>query len=151
MSDLYLRRKNPQPLRATLPRYYPKGKRRTILSSYYSELSRREISEPIRLELPPNLPTSYEIVVAELESTRRQLQSVSARLSKVESRVPEQIEVRDLPLKEVKKLVKTFLKRYLEENKRVYPSDVADALCLDYESVRKVFDALEKDGQLRKE
>ncbi len=118
---------------------------------YYSELLKRDIGEPIRLELHPNIPASYEIVVADLESTQRHLKSMSARLAKLESRVPEQIEVRDLPLKEAKKLVKNFLKKYLEENRRVYPSDVADALCLEYERVCEVFNVLEEEGKLRKE
>ncbi|MGB8780355.1 MAG: hypothetical protein WCD81_06870 [Candidatus Bathyarchaeia archaeon] len=151
MSDLYLRRKNPQPLHATLPKYYPRKRRRVMPHGYYSELLKRDIGEPIRLELHPNIPASYEIVVADLESTQRHLKSMSARLAKLESRVPEQIEVRDLPLKEAKKLVKNFLKKYLEENRRVYPSDVADALCLEYERVCEVFNVLEEEGKLRKE
>lgn len=118
---------------------------------YYSELLKRNIGEPIRLELHPNIPTSYGIVVAELESTRRHLQLVNSRLAKLESRVPEQIEVRNLPLREAKKLVNAFLKKYLKENRRVYPSDVADALCLEYERVYEVFNVLEKEGKLRKE
>jgi len=151
MSDLYLRGKNPKPVHATRPKYYPRDRRRVIPHGYYSELLKRNIGEPIRLELHPNIPTSYEIVVAELESTRRHLQLVNARLAKLESRVPEQIEVRDVPLKEAKKLVNAFLKKYLEENRRVYPSDVADVLCLEYERVCEVFNVLEKEGKLRKE
>jgi hypothetical protein len=122
-----------------------------IPRGYYGDLLKRGIGEPMRLELHPSIPTSYEIVVAELESTRRQLQVVSSRLAKLESRVPEHIAVRDVPLKEAKKLVKAFLKKYLEENSRVYPSDVADALCLEYERVCEVFNALEEEGKLRKE
>jgi hypothetical protein len=122
-----------------------------IPRGYYSELLKQNIGEPIRLELHPSVPTSYEVVVAELESTRRHLQLVNARLARLESRVPEQIEVRDVPLKEAKKLVKTFLRKYLKENRRVYPSDVADALCLEYERVCEVFNVLEKEKKLRKE
>jgi hypothetical protein len=152
MSDLYLRRKNPQPSHATAPRRYPRSRRREPFRSYYSELSRRDIGEPARLELhPATVPTSYELVVAQLETTQRQVQLLSSRLAKLERLTPERIEVRDVPLGEAKRLVSMFLKKYLKENRRVYPSDVADALCLEYEKVCEVFSLLEREGRLKKE
>jgi hypothetical protein len=123
-----------------------------MFRNYYSEVSRRDIGGPVRLELhPATIPTSYELVVAELETTKRQLQLMNSRLAKLESHAPEQIEVRDVPLREAKKLVNTFLKKYLKENSRVYPSDVADALHLEYDRVCEVFKALEKEEKLKKE
>jgi predicted ArsR family transcriptional regulator len=43
-----------------------------------------------------------------------------------------------------------YLKEQFKKKKQVYPSDVADALGLDYCVVRQVFDALEKEGQVKK-
>jgi hypothetical protein len=152
MSDLYSRRKNHQPAHATVSKRYPRNRKREMFRNYYSEVSRRDIGEPVRLELhPATIPTSYELVVAELETTKRQLQLMNSRLSKLERRSPEQIEVRDVSLREAKKLVNTFLKKYLKENNRVYPSDVADVLHLEYDRVCEVFKALEKEEKLRKE
>jgi len=54
-------------------------------------------------------------------------------------------------LEENKALVEAYLKKQLEKKKQVYPSDVADALGLRYETVRQVFDDLEREGKLREE
>jgi predicted ArsR family transcriptional regulator len=51
---------------------------------------------------------------------------------------------------EAKLRIETFLRKYLKTHKQVYPSDVADALGLDYELTREIFDILEKEGKLEK-
>jgi predicted ArsR family transcriptional regulator len=54
-------------------------------------------------------------------------------------------------LEETKALVDAYLKKQFKKKKQVYPSDVADALGLRYETVRQVFDDLERDGKIREE
>ena len=54
-------------------------------------------------------------------------------------------------MEETKALVDAYLKKQFKKKKQVYPSDVADALGLRYETVRQVFDDLEGDGKIREE
>jgi len=54
-------------------------------------------------------------------------------------------------LEEAKGIVEAYLKKQFEKKKQVYPSDVADALGLKYETVLQVFDELEREGKLREE
>jgi predicted ArsR family transcriptional regulator len=61
----------------------------------------------------------------------------------------EHIETKEVPLEENKVLIEAYLKKQFKKKKQVYPSDVADALGLRYETVRQVFDALEKDGKIQ--
>jgi hypothetical protein len=58
--------------------------------------------------------------------------------------------VRSMNVKQAKPLVEEFLRSFLMRNECVYPSDVADGLGLDYELVRRVFVALEKEDKLCK-
>lgn len=60
-------------------------------------------------------------------------------------------EMKDVSVEEAKLMVENFLKEYLKEHETVYPSDVADALGLDYELVRNVIDMLIKEDKLEKE
>jgi len=50
-----------------------------------------------------------------------------------------------------KPLVEEFIRSYLKENECVYPSDVADALGLEYNLVRRVFAVLEKEEKICKQ
>lgn len=151
MSDLYTRKRSFQPTHGKPLGYYPRNRRLLQSRDYYNELQRAGNLELGRFELPQTIPFNYGIVVAELETTKRKLQLMNSRLAILERHAPEQIEVRDVPLREAKKLVNTFLKKYLKENSRVYPSDVADALHLEYDRVCEVFKALEKEEKLKKE
>ncbi len=54
-------------------------------------------------------------------------------------------------VEEAKPLVENFIRNYLEENECVYPSDVADGLGLEYDLVRRVFAALEKEEKICKQ
>jgi predicted ArsR family transcriptional regulator len=60
----------------------------------------------------------------------------------------EHVEVKEVPLAEAKSAVEAYLKKVFRRKKQVYPSDVADALGLEYEVVREVFAALEKEGKI---
>ena len=61
----------------------------------------------------------------------------------------EHIEIKEVPLEEAKALIEAYLKKYFKKKSQVYPSDVADALGLSYETVREVFAALEKEGKIQ--
>lgn len=52
-------------------------------------------------------------------------------------------------LKETKVLIEAHLKKQFKKKKQVYPSDVADALGLRYETVRQVFVDLEREGKIQ--
>lgn len=60
------------------------------------------------------------------------------------------VEVKEMTIEEARPLVEEFLRKYLEENKQVYPSDVAEELGLKYELVKEIFDILEKEDRLKK-
>jgi ribosomal protein S25 len=49
---------------------------------------------------------------------------------------------------DIKKSLWKYLKKHLKEERQVYPSDVADALGLKYETVRKIFHELERKGKI---
>lgn len=55
-----------------------------------------------------------------------------------------------MDVKQAKPLVEEFIRNHLQKNDCVYPSDVADALELDYELVQQVFAELEKEDKLCK-
>lgn len=54
-----------------------------------------------------------------------------------------------MPLAEAKTAIEAYLKKYSKKKRQVYPSDVADALGLRYETVREVFNALEQEGKIQ--
>ena len=56
---------------------------------------------------------------------------------------------KEAALQETKVLVETYLKKQFKKNKQVYPSDVADALGLNYEIIRQVFATLESEGKIQ--
>lgn len=149
MSNLYSRKRKPPAIAANLPTYYPRSKRTIPISDHYYEILRRCADEPTRLESQRNVPTSYGIIVAEAENMRTRFQILNARVTRLENQLPKQVEIKDVPLKKARSMVESFLKKYLKENKQVYPSDVADTLGLKYETVREVFDALENEGKLK--
>ena len=61
----------------------------------------------------------------------------------------EHAEIREVPLKEARTLIEAYLKKFFKKKRQVYPSDVADALGLGYETVREVFVGLEKEGKIQ--
>jgi hypothetical protein len=145
----YSRKRKPRATATDLLTYYPQSKRTIPTSDRYYEFLRHCADEITRLELKQNIPANYGIIVTELEKMRTQFQILNARVRRLESQLPKQVEIKDVPLKEARIMVESFLKRFLKENKQVYPSDVADTLGLKYETVREVFDALENEGKLK--
>lgn len=148
MSDRYSRKRKPLTIRFGSSGYYSRSGRINPIHGYYDELPKRG-DNFVLLEPQQNVPFSYGVVVAELEDTRRRFQTVNARLARLETHIPEQKEIRDMPLKQAKKIVEPFLRQYFKKHKQIYPSDVADVLCLKYERVREVFLTLESEGKLR--
>jgi predicted ArsR family transcriptional regulator len=61
----------------------------------------------------------------------------------------EHIQAKEAPMEQTKVLVMSYLKEHFKKEHQVYPSDVADALGLQYEVVRQVFDELEKEGKIQ--
>ena len=61
----------------------------------------------------------------------------------------ERAEIREVPLEEAKAMIEAYLRKVFKKKKRIYPSDVADALGLEYETVRKVFKELEREGKIQ--
>lgn len=61
----------------------------------------------------------------------------------------ESVGVNEVSLEETKALVESYLKEHFKKERQVYPSDVADALGLKYETVRQVFDALACEGKIQ--
>ena len=55
-----------------------------------------------------------------------------------------------MEVKEFKPLIEEFIRSYLKECECVYPSDVADALGLEYDLVVRVFAVLEKEEKICK-
>lgn len=96
----------------------------------------------------------------EIKNLRRVIGFLYSRLQRIESQFPECLEtekvaIKETPLEqevsveEAKPEVQSFLKEFLKKEKKVYPSDVADALGLRYETVREVFAVLEREGKLK--
>jgi predicted ArsR family transcriptional regulator len=61
----------------------------------------------------------------------------------------EHIEEKKASLEKTKILIEKYLTKQFNKKKQVYPSDVADALGLRYETVREVFADLEKEGKVQ--
>lgn len=82
------------------------------------------------------------------------------RIETIEDHIPSQPAFREVvseevafeknvPVRVAKPMIEAFLKKFLRTHKRVYPSDIADELGIRYETVRKVFGLLQKEGKLR--
>jgi ASC-1-like (ASCH) protein len=56
---------------------------------------------------------------------------------------------KEVSIEEAKSQIQDYLRDYFENNEKVYPSDVADALKIDYEVVREAFAIMEKEGKLK--
>jgi predicted ArsR family transcriptional regulator len=56
---------------------------------------------------------------------------------------------KEASLEEPKVLVEAYLKKQFKKKHQVYPSDAADALGLDYQTVRQVFKDLEEEGKIQ--
>jgi hypothetical protein len=116
------------------------------------EYARQYFDDLTRFESQKSTPTMPGLIVTELERIRVQCEILHARLAKLEEdrdRVSTYIEISDVPKEEARGMVESFLKTYLRENRQVFPSDVADALGLRYETVCEVFCILEKEGKLK--
>jgi len=61
----------------------------------------------------------------------------------------EHVEIREVPLEEARTLIEAYLKKFFKKKRQVYPSDVADALGLSYETVQEIFVRLEKEGKIQ--
>ena len=61
----------------------------------------------------------------------------------------EHVEIKEVPFAEAKSAVEAYLKKFFKKKNQVFPSDVADALGLGYETVREVFGALENEGKIQ--
>jgi DNA-binding MarR family transcriptional regulator len=61
----------------------------------------------------------------------------------------EQVGSVNLSIEQTKAQIMAYLREQFKKEKQIYPSDVADALGLDYSVVRKVFDELEQEGQIQ--
>jgi DNA-binding MarR family transcriptional regulator len=61
----------------------------------------------------------------------------------------EQVGSVDLSVEQTKAQIMAYLREHFKKEKQIYPSDVADALGLDYSVVREVFDELEQEGQIQ--
>jgi hypothetical protein len=105
-----------------------------------------------RLEIERNLKL-------EVESLRKIVSILYSKFDRIENRFPECVEAREVvyeapvdkevSIDEAKPLIQTFLKEYFKRCKKVYPSDVADELGVDYDTVREVFAMLEREGKLK--
>lgn len=61
----------------------------------------------------------------------------------------EHVEIKEMPFAEAKSTVELYLRKIFKKKRQVYPSDVADALGLSYETVREVFQELENEGKIQ--
>ncbi len=68
----------------------------------------------------------------------------------LERRLGEAVDARILPLEEAMPLVEAAVKRRLEAESEVYPSDVAQELGLDYKLVLQAFEKLVEEEKLRR-
>jgi len=89
----------------------------------------------------------------EIEDLWKIVRFLYSKIEKIENTLPEVVEVsvpiEEVPIDEAKLMIQKYLKGFFKKNKRVYPSDIADALGLNYETVREVFDVLESEGKLK--
>jgi hypothetical protein len=91
----------------------------------------------------------------EIRKLQRIVKVLLLRLEQVENQVAESSEVtlevaiKETTIEEARPIVKEYLEKHLKKNKAVYPSDVADALGLRYETVQKIFANLVEEGQLQ--
>ena len=57
------------------------------------------------------------------------------------------LEIREIPREQAKEEVRAFFKAHHGE--AIYPSDVMEALCLDYDLVYEICEELEKEGMVK--
>jgi len=131
----------PFPLSAgTTPTTVIEGEKTEITKFRMSFTLSEVLAEISNLRTEVNaLKTDFSEIKTELEETKRG--------SAEEVRV---VEFKEMSVGEARPIVEGFLRKHLEENKQVYPSDVADELGLKYGVVKEIFDILEREGRLKK-
>jgi hypothetical protein len=155
MGEFYGQKKKPRLADPTV--LYQVVKAEDQYGDYYEDFAKHLPFEEANHAMAWDRGTNIEIhhdLPMEVENLRTLVRILYLKLERIENHFPEFTEVsapieEKVPIKEAKLMVQTFLKTYFRKEKEVYPSDVADALGLSYETVRKTFDILEKEGKLR--
>jgi hypothetical protein len=104
------------------------------------------------------LETAHNLQM-EIDRLRQLVAILFSKFGRIETQFPECTETREVvyeapiddkvSIDEAKPLIQTFLKEYFKKCEKVYPSDVADELRIDYDTVREVFAILEREDKLR--
>jgi hypothetical protein len=95
----------------------------------------------------------------ELERLRKLVAILYSKFDRIETRFPECIAAKEVvyeaprdkevSIDEAKPLIQAYLQDYFKKREKVYPSDVAEELGIDYDTVKEVFTILEKEGKLK--
>ena len=93
-------------------------------------------------------------LASEVRDLRMMVRFLYSKLEEMENQLPESVEVvapieEQVPIKKAKLMIHKYLSEFFKRGKKVYPSDVADALGLSYETVREVFDIFKSEGKLK--
>ena len=149
MSQSYIKKRKIQ----TLPPgilaasvYYPRTKHIAPVRNYY-EFLQQYSDELIRIEPLQTHEINFRII-EELQKIRVELQTLNARMARIDEQ-PSVVQDREMPVKEAKEIIASYLKKYFKKHAEVYPSDVADALGMKYERVCSAFALLEKENKLK--
>jgi lipoate-protein ligase A len=97
---------------------------------------------------------SVSTLASEVRDLRMMVRFLYSKLEEMEDQLPKSVEAvvsteENVPITKAKLMIHEYLSELFKEGKKVYPSDVADALGLSYETVRKVFDVFESEGRLK--
>jgi hypothetical protein len=94
----------------------------------------------------PHSHDEFRAIQYELAELRGELEELKRSTSKAEVL---EVPSKDVTLEEALPQIEDYLKTFFKDNAQVYPSDVADELCLKYDLVKEAFAVLEKQGKLK--
>ncbi|MFZ0052957.1 MAG: hypothetical protein WAK96_14365 [Desulfobaccales bacterium] len=87
---------------------------------------------------------------AENSKLKAQNESLRAKVVAMRATDPAEkfLEIREIPREQAKEEIRAFFKTH--HGKNIYPSDVMEALSLDYDLVYEICEELEKEGMVKK-
>jgi hypothetical protein len=167
LSEFYGRKKKKQLTVVGQTPFQPKNKMVNPYSNYYMDyLGEFGIGHVVEvtdendyvLASKRKLDTDHNLHL-EIEWLRKLVAILYSKFDRIETHFPECMAAREVvyeasvdkevSIDEAKPLIQTFLKEYFKKCEKVYPSDVADELGIDYETVKEVFTILEREGKLK--
>jgi hypothetical protein len=91
--------------------------------------------------------SAIDTLYNEIIRLRRENQQLREQVAAMKTNNAEILEIREVSKKQAKKEIRKFFKDHHGE--QIYPSDIMEALAIDYDLVYEICEELEKSGEIK--